>query len=201
MQVRSEPRPLTANLNSAALASDLFSVLALTGGNGHLILSAHPASQGPTPQALQAYRNAGARLVVTLLPEHETAALGLQQLKAECARSELRWERCPIQDFSAPGDAFERAWSTVAPDVHALLDQGAAVVLHCRAGLGRTGTVAARVLMERGAPVQQALDQVRRIRPGSIETSPQESYLRALAASLRRQQANSHVGTPATRDE
>jgi len=61
--------------------------------------------------------------------------------------------------------------------VHALLDRGDSVALHCRAGLGRTGTVAARVLLERGLNVQAAVDLVRQARPGAIETQVQEAYL------------------------
>ncbi len=160
-------------------ASELFNLLPLPAGGG-LLLSAQPASQGALALALRDYRSAGAALLVSLLPEHELAALGLGQLDADCGRSELRWAHCPIDDFAAPGERFERAWSRLAPDLHALLDRGQSVALHCRAGLGRTGTVAARILMERGMPAQQAIDQVRATRPGSIETSVQERYLHAL---------------------
>lgn len=49
--------------------------------------------------------------------------------------------------------------------------------MHCRAGLGRTGTVAARLLVEHGARPADAIALVRTVRPGSIETVEQESYV------------------------
>ena len=161
---------------SVSPASALFDTLRLPSG-GRLILSAQPASRGSTGQALAAYRAAGAGLLISLLPNHELSVLGLQSLAAQCSQADLRWANCPIDDFAAPAAAFEAAWQQIAPAVHALLDRGDSVALHCRAGLGRTGTVAARVLLERGLKVQAAVDLVRLARPGAIETQVQEAYL------------------------
>jgi ADP-ribosyl-[dinitrogen reductase] hydrolase len=49
--------------------------------------------------------------------------------------------------------------------------------MHCYAGLGRTGTIAARLLVEHGMRPDVAIAQVRKIRPGSIETLEQEDYV------------------------
>ena len=159
-------------------ASPLFDTLPVPQG-GCLILSAQPASLGSASEALQAYRQAGAGLLVSLLPEHELLALGLGFLAEDCARHDLPWAHCPIDDFSAPDEAFEARWLAVAATVHGLLDQGRAVVLHCRAGLGRTGTIAARILIERGMQVEPAIELVRQVRRGAIETERQEAYLRS----------------------
>jgi ADP-ribosyl-[dinitrogen reductase] hydrolase len=61
------------------------------------------------------------------------------------------------------------------------LNHGHAVALHCWAGLGRAGTVAARILMEReGMSADEAIAYVRQARPGSIETAAQVDYLQSL---------------------
>ena len=44
------------------------------------------------------------------------------------------------------------------------------VVVHCGAGLGRTGTVVAAFLAAQGMPPEEAIREVRRLRPGSLET-------------------------------
>ena len=48
------------------------------------------------------------------------------------------------------------------------------VVVHCSAGLGRTGTMLASYLVQRGSNTAEALAQVRKRRPGSVETADQE---------------------------
>lgn len=161
--------------------SGLFDLLKVPSG-GILILAAQPAKFGSVKQALEAYHGAGARLLVTLLPDHELNALGLQAVRESCEATGLPWAHCPIEDFSAPGLEFERGWRGIASRVHSLLDRGEGVALHCRAGLGRTGTVAARVLMERGLSAKDAIHLVRQTRSGSIETAAQEDYLQHYAS-------------------
>ncbi len=144
---------------------------------GVLLLSAQPAKFGSVEQALASYGQSGVRLVVSLLPDHEMSALGLQLLPQQCDSANMTWAHCPIEDFSVPGPVFEQAWQDVAPALHALLNADQCVALHCRAGLGRTGTVAARILVERGMSAGDAIRCVRQARPGAIETAEQKAYL------------------------
>ncbi|MFZ4478800.1 MAG: dual specificity protein phosphatase family protein [Rhodoferax sp.] len=180
------------------LDSELFSLLEVPAG-GLLILSAQPSKFGAVEQALAAYRAAGARHLISLLPDHELLTLGLQSMQDRCAQSGLTWAHCPIDDFSAPGPVFEQHWNGIASRVHSLLDHGEGVALHCRAGLGRTGTVAARILIERGLSASDAIRLVRQTRPGSIETATQEHYLQrhfSQPASGRELSGTASAGVP-----
>ena len=59
------------------------------------------------------------------------------------------------------------------------LDQsGDPVAVHCAAGLGRSGTMAAVYLVADGASADEAITRVRDLRPGSIETEEQENAVR-----------------------
>lgn len=58
-----------------------------------------------------------------------------------------------------------------------LNDPNQVVAIHCLAGLGRTGTMAACYLVSQGMTAQQAMDHVRQCRPGSIESRVQEQFV------------------------
>ena len=69
--------------------------------------------------------------------------------------------------------------------LHASLKSNQPVVVHCEAGLGRTGTIIAGYLTTRGLPAQEAIDSLRKQRPGSIETEEQEAVIYDYERSYR----------------
>ncbi len=126
---------------------------------------------------LERIRAWGAMAVITLTTETELAELGVPELGEEVRRVRLEWYPLPIPDMAAPSPAWEARWQAVAPAIHRSLSSSARVVVHCKGGLGRAGTVAARLLMDRGVAPSAAIETVRRVRPGAIETRAQETYL------------------------
>ena len=81
----------------------------------------------------------------------------------------------PVADMSCPGqESLERAVSFL----HRQIEEGGRALVHCGAGLGRTGTVLACFLVHRGMRAENAIRAVRAARPGAIETAGQEAGIR-----------------------
>ena len=53
----------------------------------------------------------------------------------------------------------------------------AALAVHCEAGLGRTGTIVAMLLIAEGSEVDEAVAKVRAAQPAAIETAAQMKFL------------------------
>jgi ADP-ribosyl-[dinitrogen reductase] hydrolase len=126
---------------------------------------------------LDAVRAWGAVAVVTLVETRELAMLRVSKLGAEVARRGMSWFHLPIVDVSTPDAAFERRWKSAGEELRSILQGGADVLIHCRGGLGRAGTIAARLLIELGMDPRTAIAEVRRVRPGAIETHAQEKFV------------------------
>ena len=123
-------------------------------------------------------------LLVSLLQEHEFAQLKVPALPGRVQQAGIAWLHLPIVDGGVPDRQFESEWSSAGPDIYNLLQGGSNVVLHCRGGLGRTGVVAAQLLIEAGTPAAIAIRQVRKARPNTIENKDQEGYLLGLGPSV-----------------
>lgn len=99
-------------------------------------------------------------LVVCLTPRSEVAELSpLYHAAVVQGTVPFRWMHLPMRNFGLPEDpaAFRRDVAQVAQ----ALRQGDAVMLHCAAGIGRTGSTAACVLKALGLDTQEALQRVR----------------------------------------
>ena len=110
----------------------------------------------------------GGRIGMTLCP-------GKKQARARMAHLSL-----PIPDYGLPGPEWEAAWETEGLRLRSILRRGGRICLHCMGGLGRSGTIAARLLVELGVPPEDAIRSVRAARPGAVKTKEQEEYVRAV---------------------
>ncbi len=120
----------------------------------------------------------GAKVLVTSLEEHEFEELAVHDLGDRAESLGLEWHYLPIWDGCVPDHQFESDWVYAGHRLRELLRNGQDIVIHCKGGLGRTGTIAARLLIEFGLNPDEAIKEVRASRPGAIETSSQEQYVR-----------------------
>ena len=66
-----------------------------------------------------------------------------------------------------------------------LLDEGKVVAVHCKAGIGRTGTVlAAWMIREGGLSTSSAIERLRLINKSYVQTEMQENFLHAFEADM-----------------
>jgi ADP-ribosyl-[dinitrogen reductase] hydrolase len=158
-----------------------------TPGNGRIGMTFCPgkhdqmAMTGPWARDMRtdiaAIADWGAVALVTLMESHELGMLGVPNLGGMAVSQGLDWYHLPVQDVSVPNVSFEAQWVDAGSALRSRLLAGQSIVVHCRGGLGRTGMVAARLLIELGEKPVMALQRVRAARPGAVETAEQERYV------------------------
>lgn len=140
----------------------------------HLAASARPADS----DELAWLRDAGIQLLLTLSEDR------IRRDWVDAAG--LLVMHVPIVDMQAPTqEQFDQCISALAR----ARSQGMGVLVHCTAGLGRTGTILAAHFVAQGFTPTAAVARVRELRPGSIETAEQEvavvEYARRLSSRQR----------------
>jgi protein-tyrosine phosphatase len=129
-------------------------------GPGALWLAPMPGHLEPWEEFLAHARRAHLSRIVCLTPREEITLLSapydeaLQQGGLLCA-----WTHLPMRNFALSEDAqaFRQGVVTLAQAVR----DGESILLHCAAGIGRTGTAAACILKQLGLDRTQALQRVR----------------------------------------
>lgn len=156
-------------------------------GNGRLGITFCPGKKGDSVFGpdwnrdldldMDAIKNWGADAVLSLIEDHEFDMLSVPNLGVAVKARNIDWFHFPIRDLGVPTPEVMTSWGTLSPKLHKIIESGGSIVVHCRGGLGRAGTIAALLLTERGWSGPKAINDVRDVRPGAIETVEQEQWL------------------------
>ena len=107
-----------------------------------------------------------------------------QGILTRLTHKETRYHRFEIPDFSIPAPGGMRQ---IVNCINELLDAGNCVYLHCRGGIGRTGTVVGCWLRSQGMSGAQALQEISRLFSASnaarFTRSPETDEQRQLVLS------------------
>ena len=114
-------------------------------------------------------------LLVILLDDDEYDPDELDDLASAAEARSITLLRTPIADFSAPDQRLD--WPPLIERLAGELRQGRRIAFCCLAGYGRSGMMAARLLIATGSTPQAAITAVRAARPGAIESEEQIAYL------------------------
>lgn len=110
----------------------------------------------PSHKALPGLRGDGCTHIVTLLSERE----GARELGDAVKAAGMGWVWCPLPNGTPPvGDAHARVVQSIE-EMSRLVDAGGSLLIHCAAGIHRTGMIAYGLLRWRGLAPDVALERL-----------------------------------------
>lgn len=150
-----------------------------------LALAPRPRAGEWLEDELVGWRRAGVDTVVSLLEPNEARELGLADEERVCHACDIDYLSFPIPDRQTPLSVDET--HRLVAELATRLRCGQAIVLHCRAGIGRTGLIAACVLCELGIGSAEAFATLSAARRVQVpDTQEQEIWVDAYANHLSR---------------
>ncbi|CAN5295034.1 hypothetical protein BH10PLA2_BH10PLA2_18010 [soil metagenome] len=119
-----------------------------------------------SPEDLHWLRNQGVQVLISLTEEPPS--------RNWVEDAGLLLFHVPVLDMDAPTqEQFDRCVMAIEK----ANENKMGVVVHCGAGLGRTGAILAAYLVRKGLTPTAAIQRIRSIRPGSVETTEQEAAI------------------------
>ncbi|HEU5284266.1 MAG TPA: hypothetical protein VFU53_10660 [Burkholderiales bacterium] len=152
-------------------------VAACPGRTGNMLLPSN--SRWCLHRDVATLRHWGAEALVTLLEKSELLSMRLGELPALLAAHGIAWYHVPLGEGNLPDARFEAAWQPVSWRLRSMLWRGGRVALHCGDGRSRAPLLTAKLLVELGCPIRDALNRVRSVRPGVLSRADELAFLQA----------------------
>lgn len=121
--------------------------------------------------------DSGSTVVVSLVEDNEMRVLGVQGLGKAILAREMEWIHIPFEDATAPDYKWMQGFDLVAPSILTSIKNGDSIVIHCKGGLSRAGTVVALLLCSMGMEVFSAIQLIRNVRSKNCINSIQQEFL------------------------
>jgi protein-tyrosine phosphatase len=133
----------------------------------------------------------GAGVLVSVMEEHEYRGYKIPELFERDVVEGVEVLRFAIEDMNIPKEAEAAEYEALIESIVSRMRDGKNVVVHCRGGLGRTGMVAACVLVALGDhSADEAIVAVRAARRGTVQTRGQEDFVRRFEETLREREGD-----------
>ena len=150
---------------------------------GKLAMASRPRGGDWLEDEMAAWHRAGIDTVLSLLTPDEEQDLDLKTEARETKAQGMKFASLPIPDREVP--TSESEVSATLDRLDADLSAGKNVVLHCRQGVGRTGLVAACLLVSKGLTPEAAVKTLSAARGSQVpETTEQRLWIDHYAAVL-----------------
>ena len=154
---------------------------------GKLAIGSRPRSGDWLEDEVNAWRLAGIEVVLSLLTLEEEESLDITNEPEPVRKGGMSFVSLPIPDRHVPASPTELA--AVLDKLNAALSSGKNVLIHCRQGIGRTGLVAACLLLKKGWGSSYAVEHLSAVRGVPVpETQEQRDWIDDYAAILQSKQ-------------
>jgi len=150
---------------------------------GRLAVGPRPRGEDWLKDDIANWKRAGINAVLSLLTPDEEKDLNLDREADEVKALGMDFTSFPIPDRQIPKS--ETKWAEALERVASDLSAGKNVLVHCRQGIGRSGLVAASLLVKKGMSPGAAVELVSAARGLTVpETAEQRDWIDHYAAAL-----------------
>ncbi len=143
-------------------------------GKGFIAIMARPSLEENDPASVVNISRLGIKLVVSLLETNEARTLGLDAEREQVKALGMDFVSFPIPDMGIPTSVEE--FASLSKMLLKQVNAGTNILVHCHAGIGRSGLMAAGILLHCDLNSQQAFAHISKMRGVRVPETPQQEH-------------------------
>ena len=152
-------------------------------GEGFVAIMARPSLEVDAAASIINIARLGIQQVVSLLESQEARDLGLSAEREQVKAHGMGFTSFPIPDMGVPPSVEE--YAQLSSKLFGQVNAGVNTLIHCQAGIGRSGLMVAGILLHCDMDPQQAFIHASKMRGIRVpETPEQEQWLISNYASI-----------------
>ena len=152
-------------------------------GEGFVAIMARPSLEADAAASIINIARLGIQQVVSLLEPSEAHNIGLDGEREQVKAHAMDFISFPIPDMGLPPSV--EAFAQLSKMLFSQVNAGVNTLIHCQAGIGRSGLLVAGILLHCDMDPQQAFAYASRMRGVQVpETPEQEQWLIANYVSI-----------------
>lgn len=142
---------------------------------GLLGMTPKPNGGSALAKEIQTLKGQKVDCLICLIETSEMKELELLEEENLCKKAGIEFIHFPIKDFHLPE---EKTYFSLLEKIDERLQKNQKIVIHCRAGIGRTGTVAAGVLLKNKIHSEGVFEYLSEIRTCKVpDTNEQRNWV------------------------
>lgn len=127
----------------------------------------------------------GVNAILSMMVAEEMKKLHAENLPEMCKQNNIQWFNMATDDHKIPGEDSLSQWQQDKTNLVEVINQGGKVAVHCKGGVGRTGIGVAMLLLELGRNAEQAVAEVKALRPGAFESTQTVEFIKKQSETLK----------------
>ena len=154
-------------------------------GAGIIMMPCPGTKDANIENTISQLKGQGVTAILSMTTIEEMKGLNADSIPAVCQQNDIQWFNMETHDYQVPGEEALSKWDQFKGNLMDVISQGGTVAVHCKGGTGRTGVGVAMLLLELGRDGEQAVTDVKALKPGAFNIALMVEFIKNQAVSLQ----------------
>ena len=149
-------------------------------GAGVMMMPCPGTKEVDLDSTISQIKEQGVTAILSMMTNEEMKNLHAENLPEVCKQNNIQWFNMETDDNKIPGEDSLSKWDQYKGKLVKVINQGGKVAVNCKGGTGRTGVGVAMLLLELGRDGEQAVADVKALKPGAFSSKLTVEFIKNL---------------------